>query len=107
MDAEDLRQLYARVLDRDDVSVDQSFADPGADSLSFVELAVRLGERVAPLPREWHRMPIAATDGGACERRRRGVSVDTSVICRAVLTFLIVCSHSPIIDMPARAPQLL
>src|SRR3546814_13497852 len=93
MDAEDLRQLYARVLDRDDVRVDQSFADLGADSLSFVELAVRLGERVDPLPREWHRMPIAEIAGGACERRRWGVSVDTTVILRAVGTVLIVGSH--------------
>ncbi|NYG59688.1 acyl-CoA synthetase (AMP-forming)/AMP-acid ligase II [Nocardioides daedukensis] len=107
MDAEDLRQLYARVLDRDDVTVDQSFADLGADSLSFVELAVRLGERVDPLPREWHRMPIAEIAGGATERRRWGVSVDTTVILRAVATLLIVGSHVELFDLTGGAHLLL
>ena len=31
----------------------------GADSLSYVELSVRLGETVDPLPRDWHRRTIA------------------------------------------------
>src|SRR3546814_509512 len=64
VDAEDLDQLYAGVLDRDDVSLHQRFADLGADSLSCGELAVRLRARVDSLPREWHRMPFADVAGG-------------------------------------------
>src|SRR3546814_18643984 len=52
-------------------------------------------------------MPIAEIAGGACERRRWGVSVDTTVILRAVATVLIVGSHVELFDLTGGAHLLL
>lgn len=107
MDAEDLRELYARVLDRPDATPDDSFADLGADSLSFVELSVRLGERVDPLPLDWHQRSIRDIADGASRRRRWGISLDTTLVLRAVSTVLIVGSHVELFELMGGAHLLL
>ncbi|WP_067433889.1 AMP-binding protein [Nocardioides jensenii] len=107
VDVADLCELYARVLDRDDVTADDSFAGLGADSLSFVEMSVRLGERVDPLPPDWHHLPIREIAGGAGTRSRWGTSLDTTVLLRAVSTVLIVGSHVELFDLTGGAHLLL
>ncbi|QIX25435.1 AMP-binding protein [Nocardioides sp. JQ2195] len=107
VDAADLRELYARVLDRDDVTVDDSFVGLGADSLSFVEMSVRLGERVDPLPANWHHKPIREIAEGAAQRSRWGTSFDTTVLLRALATVFIVGSHVELFDLTGGAHLLL
>lgn len=51
----DVRALFERILARPEVSSEASFVSLGADSLSYVELSVRLGELIDPLPTDWHR----------------------------------------------------
>lgn len=93
VDPEDVRQLYARVLDRPEVAVTDSFVGLGADSLSYVEMSVRLGERIDPLPQDWHTRSIAALAAGG-QSRRWGRSMDTNVVLRALAIIAIVGSHS-------------
>ena len=44
--------MYATLLGRPDASDDHSFVDLGGDSLSFVEVSVRLERRLGRLPAE-------------------------------------------------------
>jgi acyl-CoA synthetase (AMP-forming)/AMP-acid ligase II len=84
---------YASVLGRDDVTDDSTFVSLGGDSLSYVELSVRLEAELGSLPPDWHTRPIV-------ELRTRGRSkgrirwLDTTVAMRATAIVMIVCEHS-------------
>ncbi len=109
----DLCALYARLLGRNDVSRDDSFVSLGADSLSYVELSVRLGELVDPLPRDWHRRSIADLERLALPARSRrrnavdGVFVDVTVLIRAAAIVLIVATHANLLTVMGGAHALL
>jgi acyl-coenzyme A synthetase/AMP-(fatty) acid ligase len=92
MDMTGLCALYADVLDRPDVTPDDSFAGLGGDSLSYAEMSIRLEEMLGRLPAGWHTMPIRDLRPAAGEppRLRR---VDTGVALRAVSIVLVVGSH--------------
>ncbi|WP_166548370.1 AMP-binding protein [Agromyces luteolus] len=49
----ELRDLYAELLGRPDATEDDSFASLDGDSLNYVELALRLEERIGALPADW------------------------------------------------------
>lgn len=51
--AEAVRALLAAVLDRPDAGADDGFASLEGDSLSYVEVALRLERLIGPLPRDW------------------------------------------------------
>ncbi|MFB9957602.1 AMP-binding protein [Agromyces bracchium] len=51
--AADLRNLYAELLGRPDATEDDSFASLDGDSLNYVEVALRLEERIGALPADW------------------------------------------------------
>ena len=74
--ASSLRDEFALVLGRPDADLADSFVSLGGDSLSYVELATRLGRRMDRLPPGWHTRTIAelaapaSTD--APPRRRAG-----------------------------------
>jgi acyl carrier protein/fucose 4-O-acetylase-like acetyltransferase len=55
---EDLRRLYAEILDHADVTEDSSFVSLGGDSLCYVEVSLRLEEALGHLPTDWHTMTI-------------------------------------------------
>ena len=57
--ASSLRDEFALVLGRPDADVADSFVSLGGDSLSYVELATRLGRRMDRLPPGWHTRTIA------------------------------------------------
>ncbi|NGO47610.1 AMP-binding protein [Streptomyces ureilyticus] len=56
--ARDLCRLYAEILDRADATEDSSFVSLGGDSLSYVEMSLRLEEALGGLPTDWHTKPI-------------------------------------------------
>ena len=95
---------YAVVLGRPDVAPTASFAGLGGDSLSYVELATRLGRRL-DLPRDWHTRPIR--DLVAAADRRRGVRLDTSVVLRALAILAIVGTHANLFTVVGGAHLLL
>ncbi|WP_328405255.1 AMP-binding protein [Streptomyces sp. NBC_00390] len=56
--SEDLRRLFAEILDRADVTEDSSFVRLGGDSLCYVEMSLRLEEALGYLPTDWHTRSI-------------------------------------------------
>jgi acyl-CoA synthetase (AMP-forming)/AMP-acid ligase II len=108
----DVRALYQRLLGRADVEPGDSFVSMGADSLSYVELSVRLGELIDPLPRDWHRRSVAELERLARHRPERTrtvarVSVDPTVLLRAVAIVLIVGTHANLLTVMGGAHALL
>lgn len=95
----DLCAVFAEVLDRTDVTPESSFISLGGDSLSFVEMSVRLEETLGRLPVDWHTMPIRELgasrnrDAGAVPKPGWWRRVDTGVALRAVSIVLVVGSH--------------
>ncbi|MGW4929850.1 AMP-binding protein [Agromyces sp. NPDC004153] len=51
--ADTIRDLYAELLGRPDATPDDTFAGLGGDSLSYVEVSLRLEELLGRLPRDW------------------------------------------------------
>ncbi|MFE0642962.1 AMP-binding protein [Streptomyces sp. NPDC058877] len=113
--ADDLCALYARILDRPDVTPDSSFVSLGGDSLSYVEMSLQLEGRLGRLPLDWHLTSIRDLEGhgGTAGRepvpevRSRRRSIETSVILRAVAIVCIVGSHIRVFEVRGGAHLLL
>lgn len=104
---EPLHLLYARVLDRSDVTDDSSFVSLGGDSLSYVEMSIQLEERLGHLPADWHTTPIRdlrPPEHADTSRRR---TLETSVALRALAIFCIVGSHIQVFGIKGGAHILL
>ncbi|WP_078843844.1 AMP-binding protein [Streptomyces albus] len=99
--------LYAEILDRDDVTEDSSFTGLGGDSLSYVEMSVRLEEALGRLPENWHIRPIRELAAPAPRRAGRRRALETGVALRAVAIVLIVGSHIPLFLVQGGAHVLL
>jgi AMP-binding enzyme/Phosphopantetheine attachment site len=134
---ETIRALFAELLGRPDTEADDSFAGLGGDSLSYVEVSLRLEELLGPLPREWPSMsarelaelgaPAAsgAFEGPAADasmaasaqaaptvertvRTRRWMPrVETPAVLRALAIVLIVGTHANLFDLKGGAHLLL
>ena len=104
---DELCKLYAGLLGHDVVTPSDSFVGLGADSLSYVELSVRLGERLDRLPRDWHLRTIAELSAATGKTPRRGTSTDPSVILRALAILLIVATHANLLTVVGGAHALL
>lgn len=104
---DDLCALYRRLLGRDDVTPDDSFVSLGADSLSYVELSLRLGAVLDPLPADWHRRSIAELTELRGSRRRRWVRLDPTVLLRALAIVAIVGTHANLLTIMGGAHALL
>jgi hypothetical protein len=88
----DMRATYAAVLRRSDITGRDTFVGLGGDSLSYVEVAMCIEERLGYLPDNWHVTPVDELD--ALEpRRRRLKSMETGVVLRALAIFLVVADH--------------
>jgi acyl-CoA synthetase (AMP-forming)/AMP-acid ligase II len=110
-----LQDLYGDVLDLSDVDPDSTFVGLGGDSLSYVELSVRLEELLGRLPAGWHTAPLrelARASGPApavtaAVPLRRLRPVETSVVLRAVGILVIVSSHAGLFTLQGGAHVLL
>jgi acyl-CoA synthetase (AMP-forming)/AMP-acid ligase II len=109
--AESLRDEFALVLGRPDAAVTDSFVSLGGDSLSYVELATRLGRRLHRLPTGWHTRTIAelAAPPSPDQPRRRllGRSMDSTVALRALCILMIVGTHANVFTLVGGAHLLL
>lgn len=103
----DLCRLYAEVLDRADVTADQSFVDLGGDSLSYVEMSVRLERALGHLPPDWHTRPIRELRPQPPRAGRRRRALETSVALRALAIVLVVGSHITLFNVTGGAHLLL
>ena len=87
--------IFAAVLGREDVRDQDSFVSLGGDSLSYVETSLRLEAVLGHLPAGWHQMTVADLEQRTGTRqRRRGRTMETNVLLRAVAIIMIVGSHS-------------
>ncbi len=125
-----LRDLYAQLLARPDAAVGDSFTSLGGDSLSFVELSVRLEQTLGTLPRDWPTMTIAELaelaalapaddpapsphterDGqtrGRSRTRRSWARIETSTLLRAAAIVLVVGTHADLLFARGGAHLLL
>ncbi|KAA1419462.1 AMP-binding protein [Nocardioides humilatus] len=106
-----LTALYGAVLRRRHVSPDDTFAALGGDSLSYVELAMRLESRLGRLPADWPDRPIAELAAlsrlATGARRSWWARVDTSIVLRAVAIVMIVGSHTNLFVLLGGAHVLL
>jgi acyl-coenzyme A synthetase/AMP-(fatty) acid ligase/acyl carrier protein len=109
-DAEDpLREAFARVLALDPASIPDhaTFVSLGGDSLSYVEMSVRLEALLGTLPREWHRRTVGELAETPVVTRRRWARLDTSVVLRAIAIVLVVGSHADLWERRGGAHALL
>ncbi|MGH3383522.1 MAG: acyltransferase family protein, partial [Nocardioidaceae bacterium] len=102
---EAIRRDFAVVLGRPDATTDDTFVGLGGDSLSYVELATRLGRRLGELPGDWHTRTVA--DLAATADPGGGVRLDTSVVLRALAIFAIVGTHANLFTVVGGAHLLL
>jgi len=110
----DLVALYATVLGRSDVTEDSTFVGLGGDSLSYVEMSIRLEQALGRLPEGWHTTPIrelrSARQSASADRRRAARprrTLDTAAALRAVAIVCIVATHAGLLAVAGGAHLLL
>jgi acyl-CoA synthetase (AMP-forming)/AMP-acid ligase II len=103
--------LYRTLLARPDAGPHTSFVDLGGDSLSYVEVSVRLEAALGHLPPNWHqRTPTELagwTPPSPATRRSPWRRVETNVVIRALAVVLILANHTKLADLPGGAHTLL
>ncbi|MDW4571283.1 AMP-binding protein [Microbacterium sp. M3] len=131
---ETVRELYAALLGKPDAGLDDSFAGLGGDSLSYVEVSLRLEDLVGTLPRDWPtrtprelaaaaappQPPVADVEADAASaraaaaaavqpwrRRLAWTRLETPVVLRAAAIFLIVATHADLFALKGGAHLLL
>ena len=106
-DTAELRALFGEVLNRPDVTDEDTFVSLEGDSLSYVEMSIRLEDALGHLPPNWHVTPIGTLTPSP-RRRWKGVrSLETNVLVRALAIVLIVGSHANLFMVMGGAHVLL
>jgi acyl-CoA synthetase (AMP-forming)/AMP-acid ligase II len=103
----DLCRVYAEVLDRTDVTEESTFVGLRGDSLSYVELSVRLEQALGDLPADWHRTPIRELRPSSAGRSTLRSWVETSVALRALAIVFVVGTHAKLFAIAGGAHLLL
>ena len=101
-----VHELYAEVLGLDRVDDGETFTALGGDSLSYVELSIRLEALLGTLPPSWHETPVGDLVARAA-RRRALPRVETNVVLRALGIFLVVAGHTGLVELAGGAHVLL
>lgn len=102
-----LNDEFARVLGCEVATDADTFADLGGDSLSYVEMSVRIEEALGYLPDGWHVMPIGELNRLEPRRRPAGSQMETSVVLRALAIVGVVGTHVGLFDLLGGAHLLL
>jgi acyl-coenzyme A synthetase/AMP-(fatty) acid ligase len=107
-----VRAIYAEVLERPDARDGDTFVSLGGDSLSYVELSLRVEEALGHLPPAWHVTPIGALAPAPPAARRgrargRTRTVETSVVLRALAILAVVGTHANLFTVAGGAHVLL
>jgi acyl-CoA synthetase (AMP-forming)/AMP-acid ligase II len=106
VDVDALRALVAEVLRRP-VGPDDSFVSLGGDSLSYVEVSLRLERALGTLPSGWATRSLRSLAGEPVAEPRRGRLVETNVLLRAFAIVSIVGSHANLFTLLGGAHLLL
>ena len=108
-----VRHLYAQLLNRPAADGQSTFVSLGGDSLSYVEMSVRLEEMLGQLPADWHTLPVRELEAMRAlapppqRSRWRWQRLEMTVVMRAVAIVLIVGSHSNVFMLTGGAHVLL
>ncbi len=108
-----VRDLYAQLLGRSAASDRSTFVSLGGDSLSYVEVSVRLEQLLGKLPADWHTIAVRELESMRVLAPRRDSSrwrwqrIEMTVALRAVAIVLIVGSHSNVFMVMGGAHVLL
>ncbi len=102
-----VRTLYAELLDRPHVSDNDSFVSLDGDSLSYVEVSLRLEELLGQLPEDWHLLTVRELVGRSAPVRRRWRRIETGVALRAGAIIAVVGSHVELLTVLGGAHILL
>ncbi|MEO7836049.1 MAG: non-ribosomal peptide synthetase, partial [Acidimicrobiales bacterium] len=86
---------------------DDSFVSLGGDSLSYVEMSLRLEHALGTLPSDWHTTPAGRLVPTTRRRPRHTRQVETSVFVRAVAIALVVGTHAKLWNVTGGAHTLL
>ncbi len=105
-EAHDLREVFARVLGVEEVTDDATFVTLGGDSLSYVEVSMKIEDALGYVPAAWHVTPIGQLRALA-PRRSTLHAVETGVVLRAVAIVLVVGSHMGMFGLWGGAHVLL
>jgi acyl carrier protein len=109
---EGVRRIFVEVLERQDIRDDDTFVSLGGDSLSYVEMTVRLEQALGELPPDWHTTTLRDLDrrqaaGPRPGRRSWRRSIEGSLALRAASIALIVASHAGLVKLHGMALALL
>ena len=104
-----LRDLCAHLLGRPDATDTDSFVTLGGDSLSYVEVSLRLGQLLGDLPRDWATLSMRELAAGAAAPRRRRwlLAVETPLVLRAAAIVLVIGTHANLLTVMGGAHVLL
>lgn len=112
--ADRLIALFAELLGRPDADRESTFVGLGGDSLSYIEVSLRLEDELGTLPANWHTTPIGelatAQRPGPRERgasRGRLVAAETTVALRAAAIVAVVGTHADLFTLRGGAHLLL
>ena len=104
----DVRGVLSSALGRSDLADDDTFVSLGGDSLSYVEVSIRLEEVLGHLPTGWHTMPIVELEQQRADRPgRRTTQVEMNVVLRALAIVTVVGTHAGLLDRRGGAHVLL
>ena len=105
----DVRTVFTSVLGARDVGGTDTFVGLGGDSLSYVEVSIRLEQVLGHLPAGWHTTPVAELERAAAAPGlgRRTTQVETNVVLRAVAIITVVGTHAGLLDRRGGAHILL
>jgi acyl-CoA synthetase (AMP-forming)/AMP-acid ligase II len=106
VDVDALCALVAEVLRRP-VGPGDSFVSLGGDSLSYVEVSLRLERALGTLPSGWATRSMRSLAGESAVEPRRGRLVETNVLLRAFAIVSIVGSHANLFTLLGGAHLLL
>jgi hypothetical protein len=94
------------VLGRDVTDAD-TFVGLGGDSLSYVEASIRVEAVLGMLPAGWHTTPVGELAGRPATPVRRGRTLETNVLLRALAIVMIVGTHANLFAAVGGAHVLL
>ncbi|GAB2817225.1 AMP-binding protein [Lentzea nigeriaca] len=100
-----VRALFCEVLHLADVEDDATFVSLGGDSMSYVQMSIRLERLLGELPANWH--TTAISDLEATTGRGGAPTVETNILLRALAIVLIVGSHIGVYHVLGGAHLLL
>jgi len=103
-----VQELYGHLLARPEVKQTDSFVGLGGDSLSYVEMTVRLEEIVGELPPDWATQSVQQLQNRRVTvSRSRFAPIETSVALRALAIACVVGTHAGVFTLLGGAHLLL